>query len=101
MAKVIGSNIRQAVFSRGFLLGLIGIVAVILLTSVEAISNALRSGEPLSEGFHAELIFKALTSENMSLALPILCTLPFTASFVDDVKCGFINEYVPRINIRR
>lgn len=101
MAKAIGANIRQAVLSRGFMFGLIGIVAVILLTSVEAITGALRATELLPGGSHAEMVFKALASDNMSLALPILCTLPFTASFVDDMKSGYIKEYLPRITVRR
>jgi len=33
----------------------------------------------------------------MALALPILAALPYTASFIDDVKSGFIKEYLPRI----
>ncbi len=101
MAKAIGSNIRQAVFSSGFLFGLIGIAAVILLTSADPITGALRATELLPNGFHAELVFKALASDNMSLALPILCTLPFTASFVDDMKSGYIKEYLPCITVRR
>lgn len=101
MAKAIGSNIRQAIISRGFMFGLAGIAVVILLTSVDAITNALRAEELLENGFHAALIFKALTSDNMSLALPILCALPFTASFVDDIKSGYIKEYLPRITVRQ
>jgi hypothetical protein len=101
MAKAISSSIKQAAFSRGFLFGLIGVVAVILFTSTEAITGALRTKELLQSGFHSEMIFKALASDNMSLALPILCTLPFTSSFVDDVKSGYIKAYLPRITVRR
>lgn len=101
MVKAISSSIKQAVLSRGFALGLIGIVVVILVTSIESITAALRTKDLLSSGFHTELIFSAMKSDNMSLALPILCTLPFTASFVDDLKSGYIKEYLPRITIKR
>ena len=61
----------------------------------------LRSGHtgglPLSPGYHSDLIMGALSSEAMALALPILAALPYTASFIDDVKSGFIKEYLPRI----
>jgi hypothetical protein len=33
--------------------------------------------------------------------LPILAALPYTASFIDDVKSGFIKEYLPRTTVPR
>ena len=43
----------------------------------------------------------ALSSDAMALALPILAALPYTASFIDDVKSGFIKEYLPRTIVSR
>ena len=37
----------------------------------------------------------ALTSDAMTLALPIIAALPFTSSFIDDIKSGFVKEYLP------
>lgn len=37
----------------------------------------------------------------MALSLPLLCTLPYTASFLDDVKSGFIKAYLPRTSVSR
>ena len=37
----------------------------------------------------------------MALTLPILCVLPYTASFIGDVKSGFIKEYLPRTTVTR
>jgi hypothetical protein len=54
----------------------------------------------LANGFHAALIFKALSSDTVTLVLPILCTAALQPSFVDDMKSGFIKEYLPRTNIR-
>ena len=95
--RTVASNLRQAVGSWGFLLSLAGAALIPLLSSVQGILSAFRSAELLSPGFHSDLIMGALSSEAMALALPILAALPYTASFIDDVKSGFIKEYLPRI----
>jgi hypothetical protein len=43
----------------------------------------------------------ALKSDWVTLALPILCALPFTAAYVDDVKSGFIKQYLHRSGVRQ
>ena len=95
--RTVASNLRQAVDSWGFLLSLGGAALIPLLSSVQGILAGFRSAELLSPGFHSDLIMGALSSEAMALALPILAALPYTASFIDDVKSGFIKEYLPRI----
>ena len=96
----IKSNLNQICQSSGFLLALGGVVSIIAFSSISGILGAFRSEKLIENGFHATLIFKALSSDAFTLALPILCTLPFTTSFVDDVKSGFIKEYLPRTNIK-
>ena len=95
--RTVASNLRQAVGSWGFLLSLAGAALIPLLSSVQGILAGFRSAELLSPGFHSDLIMGALSSDAMALALPILAALPYTASFIDDVKSGFIKEYLPRI----
>ena len=95
--RTVASNLRQAVGSWGFLLSLAGAALIPLLSSVQGILAGFRSAELLSPGYHSDLIMGALSSEAMALALPILAALPYTASFIDDVKSGFIKEYLPRI----
>ena len=97
MKKALCASLRQAMLSRGFLIGASGTALVLLLSSVQGILSGFRSAELLSPGFHSDLIMGALSSEAMALALPILAALPYTASFIDDVKSGFIKEYLPRI----
>ena len=94
--RTVASNLRQAVGSWGFLLSLAGAALIPLLSSVQGILAGFRSAELLSPGYHSDLIMGALSSEAMALALPILAALPYTASFIDDVKSGFIKEYLPR-----
>ena len=101
MARTICAALRQALANKGFVIAVVGTVAVLLLSSVQGILSGFRSAELLSPGFHSDLIMGALSSEAMALALPILCTLPYTASFIDDVKSGFIKEYLPRTTVSR
>lgn len=101
MAKAILSNLRQALINRGFLVSLIGVVLVIFLSSVQDMLIAFRSEELLANGFHDMLITSALKADGMTLALPILAALPFTTCFVDDMKSGYVKEYLPRTTRKR
>jgi len=99
--KVIAiQSTKQSIGNRSFIVASIAMMLAILLSSIEGILNAFRSEILLVNGFHATLVFQALSSNAVTLALPILCTLPYTTSFVDDVKSGFIKEYLPRTNIK-
>ena len=99
MKKTLIANIKQALSNRGLLIGMMGVVLVVLLSSLQDMLTAFRSEELLSYGFHDTLISNALISDAMALALPILCTLPYTASFIDDMKSGFIKSYLHRTTI--
>ena len=101
MKKSLRASLRQAIFSRGFVISTVGTALILLLSSVQGILSAFRSAELLSPGYHSDLIMGALSSETMALALPILAALPYTASFIDDVKSGFIKEYLPRTTVPR
>ena len=90
------SDIKRALAGKGFMIGVAGIVLVIALSSLEGIINVARATNPLQNGFHAQFIMSAISSDWVTLALPIVCTLPFTAAFVDDVKSGFITQYLHR-----
>jgi len=83
-----------------FLLALAGVVVTIFISSIDGIISAFRTDTLLQYGYHASLILSALSSDAFTLALPILCVLPYTTSFVDDIKSGFIKEYLPRTTVR-
>ena len=101
MSHTLTASLKQALLSLGFLIAFTGVVVVLLLAAFEDMLSAFRSAELLSPGFHSDLIMGALSSEAMALALPILAALPYTASFIDDVKSGFIKEYLPRTTVPR
>ena len=99
MKRAICAGLRQAIFSRGFIISTVETALILLLSSVQGILAGFRSAELLSPGYHSDLIMGALSSDAMALALPILAALPYTASFIDDVKSGFIKEYLPRTTV--
>jgi len=94
------SDIKRALTGKGFLIGVAGMVLIIAVSSLESIIEAARSTEPLPNGFHARIIMDALSSDWVTLALPILCALPFTSAFVEDIKSGFIKLYLHRAGIK-
>ncbi len=98
-SSVTASDIRRALAGRGYIVGVIGTVLVIFLSSMESIIGIVQNGEPLPNGYHAQLIFDALASDAMTLAIPILCALPFTTAFVDDIKSGYIKLYLNRCDV--
>ena len=101
MKHYLTSPLSQAIFSRGFIISAAGTALILLLSSVQGILAGFRSAELLECGYHSDLIMGALSSDAMALALPILAALPYTASFIDDVKSGFIKEYLPRTTVSR
>ena len=101
MSRTLTASLKQALLSLGFLIAFTGVVVVLLLAAFEDMQSAFRSAELLSPGYHSDLIMGALSSDAMALALPILAALPYTASFIDDVKSGFIKEYLPRTTVPR
>jgi len=94
--KAVASNIAQALQSRGFLIGFLAVICLLFLFSIEGILSAFRSDTLLQNGYHAAFVMDSLSSDAMTLALPIVVALPYTASFVEDVKSGFIKAYLPR-----
>lgn len=96
MTKAIPGAIRQAVSGKGMYIGILSATVVLLLSTVQDVLLAFRSEELLQNGFHHTCVMNALTSDAMALALPIIAALPFTSSFIDDIKSGFVKEYLPR-----
>lgn len=96
MTKAISGAIRQAVSGKGMYIGILSATVVLLLSTVQDVLLAFRSEELLQNGFHHTCVMNALASDAMTLTLPIIAALPFTSSFIDDIKSGFVKEYLPR-----
>lgn len=92
----IQSDIKRAICSKGFISGAASLLIIIVFAGMESIIGVTRATDPLENGFHAQFILDALQSDAFTLALPILCALPFTTAFVDDMKSGFVKQYLGR-----
>lgn len=96
MKRAVISSCKQAFSGAGFLLAAAGTVLVLALGVTDDLITAFRSETLLLNGYHWTLLQTALTSDAMTLALPILSALPFTSSYIDDLRSGFLKEYLPR-----
>lgn len=92
-------SVKQALCGSGFISGVSGMIAVVFISSFDGLIAAFRARAPLESGYCMRLMISAFQSDAFSFALPILCALPFTAAFVDDIKSGFIKARLPRATV--
>ena len=95
----LSTELKRAILSKPFFYGSIGMAIVIAIASMNDIASNLTQSAALINGYHAQIIINALTSQEVTLALPILCALPYTSAYVDDVKSKFIKQYLPRSGV--
>lgn len=102
MKRAICAGCRQAFTGAAFFAAVLGTVLVLAAGCFKDGWSALQALDQslLANGFHRTLLETALGSDTMALALPILSALPFTASYLDDIRSGFIKEYLPRTRAR-
>lgn len=98
MTISICADLNRSLYSRGSIYCCLGAIAVIVVSAIDRSIGLVGTEEYLSYGYHAELMMFAFSADWFTLALPILCTLPYATAFVDDVKSGFIKLYLPRVN---
>lgn len=93
------ADLRRALTTRGFFIGVCLTPLVMLLGAGQGVLPVLLhgTGDGLMNGFHASLVMEGTASDVMLFAAPILCALPYTVSFVDDIKSGYIKGCLPRI----
>lgn len=97
MKRSISHCLRQIVRMR-FTVGIIVIVVLIFVASVDSLVRLFREMSLLPYGYHTELILTALRSDVMVPFFPIVAVLPFSASYIDDVKSKFARFILIRTN---
>ncbi len=93
----IALDIRRAVISKIFLISVAGVALAGFFGSFELMVVAF--GGKLDVAFGAlpvQLAFSAVSSEIMLMAAPVLCTISYTGSFVDEYNSRFLRMYLPR-----
>lgn len=99
--RVLCVSVRQALCGRAFFAGALGAACVSVLSAAEGLLEAFRATTPIESGYHMRLMLEILRSDAMCMCLPVLCALPYTASFVDDMRSGFVKAYLPRAGVKR
>ena len=100
MGHIIKAEARQAVRSWRLFAAALAFGFLLFLSGTEAILTAARSEDALAFGFHGQLVYNALSSDTVLLALPILCALPYGAAYIEDIKTGSIKLYISRSSRR-
>ena len=100
MGNIIRADVRQAVLSGRLILAGIAFCGLLFMSGFEVILDAARSEDLMVNGFHGKLIYDALSSDTVLLALPILCALPYGAAYIEEVKTGFVKLYISRASRR-
>ena len=101
MRRALLSDFKRAMISRKFFACMLAVPVILLLSSMDVVLAAIRAGGSLGAGFHLQFLQNALNSDAMAFCAPILCALPFTASFAEDMSSGFIRAYLPRTSVNR
>lgn len=99
MRQTLESCCRQAFTGAAFSLAVAGVVLVLLIAAFRDLYTLFTGAGLMGVGYHRQLLESAAASDSMILALPILSALPYTASYLDDVRSGFIKEYLHRTRI--
>ncbi len=91
----IAASLRTAIGKNIFWISVAAMATIILVAGMESLAGADHTNL-LPFGTHITMIMSALKSDITAFAVPIICTLPCSASYVDDLKSGFIKQYLPR-----
>lgn len=74
---------------------------LLLCSRLDEIVGIVRAGELLSAGWTRQYILGILQENLMLFFVPVLCTLPYASSFIDEVKSGIVKFSLARISRSR
>ena len=94
--RAVTAALRQSVCSLQFLITVLAAVVVLVIGVFTDLLSAFQSEALLDASFHFSILNKAVRSDAFAFALPILSTVPFSSAFLEELKHGFIKEYLPR-----
>lgn len=89
---------KRAFSAKWFYLSIIFMILFSALSRLDTITEVIRSGDLLESGWTTTFITETLTGEAMLFCLPVLCTLPFAAAFIDEYKSGITRFAITRVS---
>lgn len=91
-------EIKRAFTGRAFFLAAVGALACVLIGAFSDVFDVIDDGICMLF-YHRNVMLRALESDAMLFALPILAAVPFAASFAEDVRSGFLKSYLTRTSV--
>lgn len=80
-----------------FSLGVITIVAILGISSMETLLKLYRDPQIQPSGYHVSLMQSAFCSDSFMAFIPIVASLPFSGIYVDEIKSKYARFVVLRI----
>ena len=90
------NSTKRAIVSWQFIISIILMLLIITIGAFGDIQALFLFEANVMFGFHSSALLSALCSKTVMFALPILCTLPYTSSLLDDLKSGYIKSILAR-----
>ncbi|MEG2957876.1 MAG: hypothetical protein RR826_06385, partial [Christensenellaceae bacterium] len=95
--QTLAIDLKRSLTSWGFIVGIIGMALVAFFGAFEQILPILQGNmQQVMSGFSIQILLSSLSSDVVLMTMPILCAMPYTAAFLDEYKCGYLKEYLPR-----
>lgn len=97
MGSSVFSGTKYAINGRT-IVGIFSVIILIFLSSMDTLLKLFPPVSLLPNGYHTNFILNALHSNTVAPFIPILAVLPFTASYIEDVKSRFARFILIRID---
>lgn len=97
--KTLKADLKRALTFSGFFIAVIGTVIAGFFGAFDFILVALKDSNTaftINGYLYAQMAFDGAYSKLFLMLLPLLCTLPFTHAFTDDMQNKFISLYITR-----
>lgn len=79
---------KRAFSVKWIYIGVLLTVAITVFIRLDSIMEVVRNGEFLESGWTQEFLLDTLSDEAMLFFLPVLCSIPYSSSFTDELKSG-------------
>lgn len=92
------NDLKRGINSLSFFLSIIAMMLAISIGAGVKMIFPKEIGLGLSFNYHGDLVFQGLSSNIVLMVVPIICSIPYTATFLDEYKSGFIKPYLMKCN---
>ena len=103
MNETISSDCRRAFGGAAFRLTLFAAVLMLAAGCFNSLYRSvfLNNGKLLPAGTCLSLYQEAVSSQAVFLAAPILSTLPYTGTYLEELQNGYVKAFLPRAGFKR